>query len=73
MHSNNKNTLPQYLKLPDTSKKRTGGVALTPPHTGKNRLSPLLILQDNGEMDDNTENNITRQPHFSPKIPPIYV
>lgn len=59
MHSNDKNTLSQDLDLPDTSKKRTSSFALTPPHTNKNRFSPLLTLQDNEEMDDITENDST--------------
>lgn len=73
MHSNNKNTSPQDLKLPDTSKKRTSSSALTPPHTSKNRFSPLLTLQDTGETNINTENDSTQQPQVRPKIPPIYV
>lgn len=73
MHSNNKNTSPQDLNLPDTSKKRTSSAALTPPHTSKNRFSPLLTLQDTGETNINTENDSTQQPQVRPKIPPIYV
>lgn len=73
MHSNNKNTSPQDLNLPDTSKKRTSSAALTPPHTSKNRFSPLLTLQDTGETNTITENVSTQQPQVRPKIPPIYV
>ena len=73
MHSINKNASPKDLNLPDTSKKRTSSLALTPPYTSKNRFSPLLTLQDTGEMYNITENVSTQQPQVSPKIPPIYV
>ncbi|CAI6372098.1 unnamed protein product [Macrosiphum euphorbiae] len=73
MHSNNKNTSPRDLNLPDTSKKRTSSAALTPPHNSKNRFSPLLNLQDTGETNNTTENDSTQQPQVRPKIPPIYV
>ncbi|KAE9544278.1 hypothetical protein AGLY_001457 [Aphis glycines] len=73
MHSNNINTSPQHLNLPDTSKKRTSSSALTPPHTNKNRFSPLLTLQDTGETNNITENDSTQPPQVRPKIPPIYV
>lgn len=73
MHSNNKNMSPQDLNLPDTSKKRTSSAALTPPHTSKNRFSPLLTLPDTGDMVNNTENDSTQQPQVRPKIPPVYV
>ncbi|KAF0747795.1 Uncharacterized protein FWK35_00035643, partial [Aphis craccivora] len=73
MHSINKNASPQDLNLPDTSKKRTSSAALTPPHTSKNRFSPLLTLQDTGDIYNITENDSTQQPQVRPKIPPIYV
>lgn len=73
MHSINKNASPQDLNLPDTSKKRTSSVALTPPHTSKNRFSPLLTLQDTGDTYNTTGNDSTQQPQVRPKIPPIYV
>ncbi|KAL4084515.1 hypothetical protein QTP88_027930 [Uroleucon formosanum] len=73
MHSINKNASPQDLNLPDTLKKRTSSVALTPPHTSKNRFSPLLTLQDTGDIYNTTENDSTQQPQVRPKIPPIYV
>jgi len=76
MHSIHKNTLPQDLNFPDTSKKRTSIIALTPSHTSKNRFSPLLTLQDTGEMYYITENDSTQPPQVRLKIPlnpPIYV
>jgi len=73
MHSNNKNTSPQDLNLPNTSKKRTSSIALIPPHTCKNRFSPLLALQDTSEMNNITENDSTQQPQVRPKIPSFYI
>jgi hypothetical protein len=61
MHSINKNTSPQDHNLPDTSKKRSSSAALTPPYTSKNRFSPLLTLQDNGEMNITTQNDSSQQ------------
>jgi len=59
MNSIIKNASPQDFNLPDTSKKRTSSVAFTPPHTSKNRFSPLLTLQDTGDMYNTTENDST--------------
>ncbi|KAL5233803.1 hypothetical protein ACI65C_001213 [Semiaphis heraclei] len=64
MHSINKNASPQDLNLPNTSKKRTSSVTLTPPHTSKNRFSPLLTLQDTGDTCNTTENDSTQQPQI---------
>ncbi|KAL4085157.1 hypothetical protein QTP88_027450 [Uroleucon formosanum] len=57
-----------------TKKRRLSNLSISPSVTAKNRYSPLLIANDNSDMDlaSSSEGEDNQQDKVSQKIPPIY-